>query len=383
MEVSVLIPFIDLRERDRRQAKEIQSALAQVIESGTYVGGEFVERFESEFSKFIGCKHSIGVGNGLDALRLILQGLKIGPGDEVLVPAQTFIATWLAVAQTGATPIGIDIDFQTGNLDPMLVPDKINSRTAAIIAVHLHGRPADLVALKQICDQYGIALIEDAAQAHGAELLGTKIGNWGRAAAFSFYPTKNLGGMGDAGIVTTSDSELAAEIQSLRSYGSEIGNKYSHTRPGWNSRMDPIQAAVLSVFLPRLEEWNTERQKVAREYLRHLREITNLTSIESIQVESGTVWHHFVVQSLDRDQLRGHLLDLGIQSDIHYPIPPAFSDVFAPNLQSKKRATNEFPEALWHSQQSLSLPIHPWMNDQSPIVGEKLLVAASLLPNRR
>ena len=253
------VPFYDLGQLVRSYSRDIHACLDEVIETGYFVGGPLTSRFEEEFAASIGADHCVGTGNGLDALRLILEAYGIGPGDEVIVPAFTFFATWLAVTQTGATPVPVDVQPWTGNIEPALVRAALSERTKVILPVHLYGRPAAMAEITAIAQEFDLLVIEDAAQGHGARTAGGKVGSLGHAAAFSFYPTKNLGALGDAGCVTTSDEEVANRLRSRRSYG-QGANKYEHVDTGWNSRLDPFQASVLSLHLKRLDEW-TERRR--------------------------------------------------------------------------------------------------------------------------
>ncbi|MBM3695407.1 MAG: DegT/DnrJ/EryC1/StrS family aminotransferase [Actinobacteria bacterium] len=310
------VPFLDVGAAYRELKGDIDAAIHRVLDSGWFILGPEVEAFEQEFAAYVEAEHCIGVGNGLDALRLILGALDIGPGDEVLVPGQTFIATWLAVMEVGATPVAVDVDPHTHNMDPALVEAAITPRTRAIMPVHLYGLPADLGPLQEIATRRGLELVEDAAQAQGARYRGRRAGGIGRAAGFSFYPAKNLGAFGDAGAVTTNDADLAARVRSLRNYGSSA--KYRHEEIGINSRLDEIQAAVLRARLTRLDEWNARRQERARHYLAGLAGVGPLQlPVEPADTES--VWHIFAVLAPDREALHRHLETRGIGSMVHYP----------------------------------------------------------------
>lgn len=372
MEEPTLIPYFDLRRRHRETQLVVEKAIAGVLESGVYIGGFHVERFERDFANYIGVEQCVGVGNGLDALRLILIGLGIGPGDEVLVPAQTFIATWLAVVQVGATPVGVDVLAESDNMDPDCVLQHVTSRTSAMIVVHLHGQLADVKRLGTIASQLGIPLIEDAAQAHGASDEMAKAGAMGTAAAFSFYPTKNLGAVGDAGAVTTNDTQLAARIRSLRSYGASATSKYHHDVPGWNTRMDPLQAVVLSAFLPLLDGWNERRRIVASAYLDLLKGNERLRPLEATDQRQKSVWHHFVVRAVDRDRVRDQLSRCGILTEVHYPEPPFASRAMRSVVPNAGAAAGSYPVARAMAQGVLSLPLHPWVGDDLPRILEAL-----------
>lgn len=353
------VPFFDLGALIRSEATELHSALDDVLASGYFVGGPLTEKFESEFASFVGSSHAVGVANGLDALRLILEAYEIGPGDEVIVPAFTYYATWLGITQTGATPVPVDVDASTANLDPSLVEDAITPRTKAILPVHLYGQAADLGAIMEIAGRHGLIVVEDAAQAHGAVSTGGTVGATGHAAGFSFYPTKNLGALGDAGGVTTSDAAVADRIRSRRSYG-QGASKYDHVDTGWNSRLDPMQAAFLSLHLTKLAGWTERRREIARTYLDALsgRE----ASVVGPADVAGSVWHHFVLKAADRARLQQHLAEEGVASDAHYPYAVHQLAPMKPLLTGASvDARFAVSEAL--AQQVTSLPMGPWMND--------------------
>jgi dTDP-4-amino-4,6-dideoxygalactose transaminase len=326
-----VIKFFDFDLIHKEIAGELKEAAARVIDSGWYVLGREVERFEEAFAAYCGTKHCIGVGNGLDALHLILRGYDIGPGDEVIVPAHTFIATWLAVSHAGATPVPVEPDIRSYNIDPALIEEKITTRTKAIIAVHLYGLCAEMDPIREIADRHGLKLIEDAAQAHGAVYCGKKAGNLGDAAGFSFYPTKNLGCLGDGGAITTSDDKLAENVRILRNYGSE--KKYHNLVKGYNSRLDEIQAAFLSVKIKFLDTWAQERRNIAFLYFDKLGKFSNEILLPSCYSEKH-VFHQFVIKTkkLERNYLVEELHNAKIQTMIHYPIPPhrslAYNDQF-------------------------------------------------------
>lgn len=300
--------------------EEIQCAIKEVFISGQYILGEQVKKFEEEFSNYCGTKHAVSVANGLDALKLILQAYRIGEKDEVIVPANTYIATILSVSQVGATPVLIEPDKFTYNIDPEKIEEKITERTKAIIAVHLYGQVANMHAITKIAQKYNLKVIEDAAQAHGALYGGSRVGALGDAAAFSFYPGKNLGALGDGGIITTNDDQIAGKLKALRNYGSI--KKYENIYKGCNSRLDEIQAAILRVKLKYLDKDNEKRRKVAEYYLKHIKNNkVVLPTLENSQRLSH-VWHLFVVRVENRDQFQKYLSENGIQTAIHYPIPP-------------------------------------------------------------
>jgi len=319
------IPFLDLKASYLELKPELDAAYHRVMESGWYILGHEVEAFEHEFAAYCGVKHCIGVGNGLEALHLILRALEIGPGDEVIVPANTYIATWLAVTYAGATPVPVEPDERTYNVDPNRIEEVITPRTRAILPVHLYGQPADMDPINDIAVRQGLKVIEDAAQAHGAGYKGKRIGGLGDAAGFSFYPGKNLGALGDGGAVTTNDDLLADRIRCLRNYGSRM--KYYNEFKGFNSRLDELQAAFLRVKLHKLDEWNERRNNIAHHYLSTLAELPDRT-LPHVPSWADPVWHLFVVRTKNRDLLQKYFGEHGIQTLIHYPIPPHKQDAY-------------------------------------------------------
>jgi dTDP-4-amino-4,6-dideoxygalactose transaminase len=344
--------FLDLQSPYLELKAELDAAYQRVMESGWYVLGKEVEAFEAEFATYCETKYCIGVGNGLEALHLILRAMEIGEGDEVIVPANTYIASWLAISQAGAKPIPVEPDARTYNIDPLLIEDAITERTKVIMAVHLYGQPADMDAINEIAARHNLKVIEDAAQAHGARYKGRRVGGLGDAAGFSFYPTKNLGAIGDAGAITTNDGMLADKIRLLRNYGSRV--KYENEIQGYNSRLDELQAAFLRVKLAKLDEWNNRRVKIAEKYLQALSEIPNLT-LPFVPEWAEPVWHLFVVRHPKRDFLQ-HLLKLdGIGTLIHYPIPPHLSGAYL----KENYLLSTFPVSEQMSNEMLSLPISP------------------------
>lgn len=359
---ALTVPFLDLSGPHSELGGELLAAIESVIKRSNFILGPEVERFEASWAEYCDVSHSIAVGNGLDALHLILRALNVGPGDEVLVPENTFIATWLAVTMCGATPVSLPANRQTFNIDPGSVATAVTSRTRAIIAVHLYGQPADLDALAEIAESHGIKLVEDAAQAHGARYKHRRIGGHSAAAAWSFYPGKNLGALGDAGAVTTNDSELAQRIRLLRNYGSKV--KYEHLVQGVNSRLDEVQAAALSVKLSRLDEWNARRVGFADRYLQGLAPLLSgapasdrprLLSLPTIPEWASPVWHLFVVRVSQRDQVIAQLADHGVETSIHYPIAPAKQSAYSATLAPSQSARAEHDS----SSELLSLPIGP------------------------
>ena len=319
------VPFLDLRAAYLELGGEIDAAVRGVLDSGWYVLGEQVRQFEQEFAAYCGSRYCVSVANGLDALFLALKGYGIGAGDEVIVPAHTFIATWLAVSRTGARPVPVDVRDDTYTLDPAGVAAAIGDRTRAIVPVHLYGQCADMDAIEALAAGRGIRVIEDAAQAHGARYRGRRAGSLGDAAAFSFYPAKNLGAYGDGGAVTTDDEALYERLLALRNYGS--ASKYDHDSLGYNSRLDEVQAAVLRVKLARLDEWNARRADLARYYLQRL-ELPDLR-LPVVPDWAEPVWHLFVVRSGRRDRYREWLAARGIDTLVHYPVPPHRTGAYA------------------------------------------------------
>lgn len=322
------VPFLDLDSQSRELSEQLEEAYHRVVESGRFILGPELEQFEAEFAAYCEARYCVGVGNGLDAIHLALRAVEIGPGDEVLVPANTYIATWLAVSYTGATPVPVEPDPRTFNIDPDRIESAITSRTRAVVVVHLYGQPADMDGINQVAARYGLMVIEDAAQAHGARYKGKRVGSLGIASAFSFYPGKNLGALGDAGAVVTDDENLARRVRVLRNYGSEI--KYYNEVKGVNSRMDELQAAFLRAKLARLDQWNDKRQRIAQYYSRALEGICELV-LPYTPPWAEAVWHLFVIRHPNRDLLQKHLGECAIGTLIHYPVPPhlqrAYSDL--------------------------------------------------------
>lgn len=353
MTVRTTIPFVDLAAQYHSIAGEIDAAIRQVLLSNQFVLGEAVERFENNFAAYIGTPHAVGVGNGLDALRLSLLALGIGEGHEVILPANTFIATALAVTAVGARPVLVDCDEETYNLDPSLIETALTPRTKAIIAVHLTGEPADIDRIGAIARKHKLHLVEDAAQAHGAKYKDRRCGSFGEVGCFSFYPGKNLGAYGDGGMVTTGDANLAERIRQLRNYGER--SKYDHTVKGVNSRLDALQAAVLDVKLRHLEEWNRARRTHASRYRELLKGVGDC---EFQRVPAGIeiehVYHLFVATTNSRDELREHLAAFGIQTGIHYPKPIHLQEAY----RDLGYRAGDFPRAERLARRSLSLPMY-------------------------
>ena len=349
------VTFLDLRATYLEIKDELDAAYQRVMNSGWYILGEEVTAFEKEFAEYCGTKHCVGVANGLEALQLILRSYGIGSGDEVVVPSNTYIATWLAVSNAGATVVPVEPNQRTFNLDPRRIEAAITPRTKAILPVHLYGQPADMEPINVIARSHGLKVIEDAAQAHGARYRDRRAGNLGDAAGWSFYPTKNLGAYGDAGAVTTDDDELADRVRLLRNYGSK--SKYYNEERGINSRLDELQAALLRVRLKHLDEWNGRRARIAAKYLEDLRD-TDLM-LPGVCEGADPVWHLFVVRSKRRDQLQKYLKSQGVNTLVHYPVPPhlqlAYKDATLP-------AAYPIAEAI--HQEALSLPMGPHLSEE-------------------
>ena len=349
------VPFLDLEAGHSELNEDLIEAFKEVLGSGIFVAGQNCKLFESEFSEFCNTEFAVGVGNGLDALKLILLAYGIGPGDEVIVPANTFIATWFAVSNVGAKIVPVEPNLQTYNIDVNLIEAAITKNTKAIIVVHLYGQPADMDEINKIAECYDIKLIEDAAQAHGALYKGKRVGGLGHAAAFSFYPGKNLGALGDAGAITTNDEYIASEVRRLSSYGGAL--KYQHERIGFNTRLDELQAAVLRIKLTKLDAWNEQRRKKAADYLEKLAD-TDL-KIPIIPEFCEPVWHLFVVSHSDRDTLNKFLASHQISCSIHYPTPPHLQSAYSDIGFSK----GSFPISEKIHSEVISLPMGPHLQE--------------------
>lgn len=313
-----MIKFLDLYKVNEPYRHEIDNAISRVIDSGWYLLGKECELFEQNFATYCGVKHAIGVANGLDALNLIIKAYGFGCGDEIIVPANTYIASILAISKNGAKPILIEPDINTYNIDLDLIEEKITANTKAIMVVHLYGQAVEMQKIWDLAAKYNLKIIEDSAQAHGAIYKGRRVGNLGDASGFSFYPGKNLGCMGDGGAVTTNDDELANKIRALRNYGSH--KKYENIYQGMNSRLDEIQAAILNVKLRLLDEDNSKRRGIAQYYIENIKNSSII--LPDIENKEGHVWHLFVIRTENRDQLKEYLDLNDIQCLIHYPIPP-------------------------------------------------------------
>ena len=359
-----MIPFLDLGAAYRELKPEIDAAVSRVLESGWYILGSEVEAFEAEWAAYCDAKHAVGLANGLDALTLALRALDIGPGDEVIVPSNTYIATWLAVTGVGATPVPVEPDVATHNIDPARIEVAITSRTRALLPVHLYGQTADMDPILDIAQRDGLRVIEDAAQAHGARYKGKRIGAHGDIVCWSFYPGKNLGALGDAGAITTNDAALAERVALLRNYGSR--QKYVNEEAGVNSRLDPIQAAVLKVKLTVLDEWTERRRAVATAYTKGLSESGLI--LPHVPEWAEPAWHLYVVRTSDRDALQNRMTEADIRTLIHYPIPP--------HMQAAYSVMGITPETLPLARdlanEVFSLPIGPHLELQ--------VVQSSIIP---
>jgi len=349
------VPFLDVGHSYRELRSEIDEAVSRVLQSGRYIQGEEVENFESNFASYVDARYCVGVANGLDAIYLALRALGIGAGDEVIVPAHTFIATWLAVTNCGATPVPVEPELEGFNIDSTLIEAAITSRTKAVIMVHLYGQPCDIDEIHNVASRHGLRVIEDAAQAHGATYKGKRIGGHSDVVTWSFYPGKNLGAFGDGGAITTNDQDLAGKIQVLGNYGSK--QKYEHSELGVNSRLDPIQAAILNVKLGYLDGWNKIREEIAKSYIKSLSNSSVSCARENDWSKSS--WHLFVIKTSDRDNLKEQLNALNIESIIHYPKAPHQQAAYQAAFVGRRF---ERTEKLCSS--ILSLPIGPGMSNK-------------------
>jgi dTDP-4-amino-4,6-dideoxygalactose transaminase len=352
--MSAEVPFLDVGGSYFELKEKIDAAYQRVMSSGWYILGKEVEGFEREFAEYCGVRHCVGVANGLEALELVLRACGIGYGDEVIVPANTYIASWLAVSATGATPVPVEPNCTTYNIDPARIEASLTPKTKAILPVHLYGQPAETDPINDIARRHGLRVIEDAAQAHGARYRDRRAGALCDAAGWSFYPTKNLGAYGDAGAVTTDDGALAERVRVLRNYGSK--EKYYNEEKGINSRLDELQAAILRVRLECLDEWNSRRARIAAKYCEELRE-TDLM-LPAVANGADPVWHLFVVRSKRRDELQKHLKSRGINTLVHYPVAPHLQQAYSGMTLPSAPIT----EAI--HREVLSLPIGPHLSDE-------------------
>jgi len=360
------VDFLDLGATYRELKKEIDHSVARVLSSGWYLLGTELAAFEAEYAAYTGSRYCVGVGNGLDALRLTLQAMGVGPGDEVIVPSHTYIATWIAVSQVGATVVPVEPDERTYNIDPGRIRRAITKKTKAIMPVHLYGQPADMEPIMAIALEHGLKVLCDAAQAHGARYKSSCLGEWGDAQGWSFYPGKNLGAFGDGGAITTNDKDIADAVRMLRNYGSSV--KYVNEALGINSRLDDVQAAILRVKLRYLDAWNTRRVIVAATYDSAL---SNLGLTLPFQPEEcKSAWHLYVVRHARRDELQTRLAESGVQSLIHYPIPPHKQQAY----RHLGYQSSDYPLAERLSDSVLSLPIGPHLSSEEQ---ESVIAAVS------
>ena len=356
MELIMKIPFVTFLPMERELNNDIRAAFDRVFTRSWYIEGIEDEAFEKAFAAYCGSKYCIGVGNGLDALMLSLKALDIGEGDEVIVPSNTYMATALAVTYVGATPVFVEPDIRTFNINPALIEAAITSKTKAIMSVHLYGQACDMDPIMQVARKYGLKVVEDCAQAHGATYKGQKVGTFGDAAGFSFYPGKNLGALGDAGAVVTNDEELAGKIRALGNYGSDY--KYHHILKGNNSRLDELQAAFLAAKLPHLERMNVERRRVAHVYTEGIKNPKVITPY--VHSNCIPVWHIYGIRCADRDALEKHLNEKGIGTNKHYPIPMHLQECYK-DLNIPQGA---LPIAEEISATELSIPMYYGMTDE-------------------
>ncbi len=355
-----MIKFLDLKKINASYKKDFELLFNDVVESGWYINGLHKENFEKEFASFIGAKFCVGVANGLDALSIILKALmvkgELQEGDEIIVPANTYIATLLSITQSNLKPVLVEPDEETFNLCPKKILRAISPKTRAIMPVHLYGQMADMPQISEIANKYNVQVIEDSAQAHGSSLSGKKAGNWGTASAFSFYPGKNLGAMGDAGAITTNDSDLADIARNISNYGSE--EKYLNKYKGVNSRLDEIQAAILSVKLKKLDEDNLKRQEIAHRYIEEIQNTKIKLPAVYRELDSNYhVWHLFVVRTESRKEFQEFLANAGIETLIHYPTAPHKQEAFNELNNISLPLTEKIHEEV------VSLPISPVLNE--------------------
>ena len=350
------VPFIDLNAQYQSIKQEAQNAVLSVMDRGDFVLGGKVAEFEEAFARFCGTSYGIGVDNGYSALKILVQAYGIGQGDEVITAANTFVSTVFAITEAGATPVLVEMDPATYNIDPLKIEAAITPATKSIMPVHLYGQPANMDVIMEIAERHGLIVIEDASQAHGARINGKRVGSIGHAAAFSLYPGKNLGGYGDAGIITTNDPGIDARCRMLRNLGMEV--KYHHDIKGFNHRLDTLQAAVLCVKLPHLDDWSEKRRRAAEKYTRLLKHTNVVTP--SIEPWAESVFHLYVIQTEHRDRLQAFLSEAGVSTGIHYPIPihllKAYSEL--------PYDVGDFPDTEHSADRLLSLPMYPEITDE-------------------
>ncbi len=349
----IMIKFLDLEKVNNRFRDEMDARIKEILDAGWYLSGKWNDEFTKHFAEFCGTKHAVGVANGLDAINLIIRGYGFGPGDEIIVPANTYIATILAISENGCTPVLVEPDINTYNIDPEKIEEKITEHTRAIIVVHLYGQAVQMAKIWELAKKYNLKVIEDAAQAHGAMYDGRRVGNLGDAAAFSFYPGKNLGALGDAGGVTTNDTELFERVKAIANYGSD--RKYHHIYKGVNSRLDEIQAALLDIKLPYLDADNARRREIAKYYREKIKNPKII--LPKTYDENAHVWHVFTLRTDNRDALCKYLNDNGIQTNIHYPTPPHKQGAYAEWNNQSFPITEEIHRTI------MSIPMSPVMTD--------------------
>jgi len=349
------IPYLDLKAQIKPLRAEIDAAIARTIDNCSFCLGPDTAQFEKEFAKFCGAEYAIGFNSGTSALHVALMLLNVGPGDEVITTPYTFVATSWAISYVGATPVYVDVEDGTMNLDPKLVEKAITPKTKAIMPVHLYGQPFDLDPIREICRKHNLPLVEDSAQAHGAKYKGKTIGTFGEVSCFSFYPGKNLGAAGEGGALVTNNPEFAKRAKSLREHGSTV--RYYHDEVGFNYRMEGIQGAVLGVKLPHLRKWTAERQRVAKRYAELLKDLPLQLPTEASYAES--VWHLYVVRHPRRDELKAHLEANGVGCALHYPLPLHLQKCY----DSLGHKVGDFPVSEKAASQCLSLPIYPELTE--------------------
>ncbi len=348
-----MIPFLDLAKVNNRFRSEIDERFKTILDKGWYLQGEWNEAFAKHFAEYCGAKYAVGVANGLDALNLIIKASGFGAGDEIIVPSNTYIATILAISENGCTPVLVEPDIATYNIDPDKIEAAVTPRTKAIMVVHLYGQAVQMRKVWDIAAKHGLKVFEDCAQAHGAKYRGKRVGSLSDAGAFSFYPGKNLGCMGDGGMVTTSDEELYKKVKAIANYGSD--RKYHHIYKGTNSRLDELQAAVLDAKLPHLDADNARRREIAKYYREHI--VNPLITLPQTYDEDAAVWHIFAVRTPERDRFQQYLTDNGVQTIIHYPTPPHKQDAY------KEWANRSYPISEEIHRTVLSLPMSPVLTD--------------------
>jgi dTDP-4-amino-4,6-dideoxygalactose transaminase len=356
-EIPTRVPFVDLKAQYSYLRDEVNAAILDVLETACFIGGPILERFEQAFAAYVGAKYCVGVANGTDAISLAARVAGLGPGDEVLVPANSFFASAEAISNAGATPVFVDVDPLTFHMDPGLAAEAVTERTKAIVPVHLYGRVMNLKPFEKLAEKHDLVIIEDCAQAHGAAIDDDPIGASGRLTCFSFYPAKNLGAYGDGGAVTTSDPELMKRLRILRGHGSPA--RYAHSTVGWNSRLDSLQAAVLLVKLPYLHGWNTSRREHAREISAALEGSPIIAPV--MPERDQHVFHLFVVRCTQRDELKHFLHMAGIETGIHYPVPLHLTEAYQA-LGAPRRGSKPIAETL--ASEILSLPMYAEMSDR-------------------